>query len=182
MDWRCELIERETPAANAWRYARNIWTMKRVGDRLYLGSGNSSNRGPAINAGSQYGGVPVVYYDLRYDVFRTEAILEDEQIDRYVMLNQKLCIPAHDPTEDWSFGNYYCRQWDGRWQKIRNIPDGIHVYDLVFHNMYKHAAIARRYCPETDTRGEVLFFDENQNICVTAGFMAPSFAGMQCPP
>ncbi len=37
--------------ASEQRYARNVWVIESFGGKLYFGHGNSSNKGPASNAG-----------------------------------------------------------------------------------------------------------------------------------
>ncbi|MEI9927535.1 MAG: hypothetical protein WDN44_07315 [Sphingomonas sp.] len=104
-------------------YPRNIWDMEVAAGRLYLGAGNSSNIGPSPNAGP----VPIVSYDGR--TFRTEFIVDEEQIARFYLDGDTLMIPGHDGREDWTFGNFYLLGPHG-WEKRRNIPGGIHVYDV----------------------------------------------------
>src|SRR5436309_1025344 len=40
-------------AGNPMEYARNPWDMQVLNGRIYIGSGNSANNNPALNAGSQ---------------------------------------------------------------------------------------------------------------------------------
>lgn len=116
-------------ASNDWRYARNIWDMRLYGGRLYVGGGNSSNKGPAVNAGP----VPVMAYDFGRAAWMSEGQVDDEQIDRFVLLDGTLAIPGHDPRQPWQWGNLYLRNEQGRWHKQRRIPDGVHTYDVVSH-------------------------------------------------
>lgn len=115
-----------TPFKQRWPeapYARNIWTMQVFDGRLYFGTGNSSNFGPSSNAGP----VPVVSYDGHQ--FTEEYTVNEEQIARYYQAGDTLFVPGHDSRDDWSFGNLY-RRVGGSWAKLRNIPHGIHVYDI----------------------------------------------------
>lgn len=107
-------------------YPRNLWDMRYFEGKIYLGTGNSSNLGPARNAGP----VPVIAYDLGENVFNTEYTVADEQIDRFRIIDGKLTIPGHDPREGWKLGNFYQLREEG-WMKQRNIPGGIHTYDLI---------------------------------------------------
>lgn len=116
-------------ASKEWRYARNIWDMRLHGGRLYVGGGNSSNKGPAVNAGP----VPIMAYDFGRAAWLSEGQVDDEQIDRFVLLDGALAIPGHDPRQNWQWGNLYQRSTDGRWNKQRRIPDGVHTYDVVSH-------------------------------------------------
>jgi hypothetical protein len=115
-----------TPFQQRWPdgpYARNIWTMQVFDGRLYLGAGNSSNFGPSSNAGP----VPIVSFDGRN--FVEEYVVNDEQVARFYPVGDTLFVPGHDPRDDWSYGNLY-RRTNGAWSKLRNIPRGIHVYDI----------------------------------------------------
>lgn len=119
-------------------YARNIWVMRLFQGRLYLGSGNSSNEPPAANAGP----VPVMVYDPVKKRFEQEGLLKEEQIDRIVTIGKTLCIPGHDPTENWTLGNVHCRQEDGTWIKYRTLPKVIHAYDLTEYHGAMVAGVA----------------------------------------
>ena len=109
----------------AWIYARNVWDLQAHEGRLYIGGGNSSNVGPATNAGP----VPLVSYDPDTGGFVQESTVDDEQIDRFRVIAGRLHIPGHDPTESWDWGNDYVLGSTG-WEKRRTIPRAIHTYDL----------------------------------------------------
>ena len=107
-------------------YARNIWDMQVFAGKLFLGAGNSSNGGPASNAGR----VPVYSFDPKNDTFKKEYTVAEEQVDRFRVINETLYIPGHDATEKWTFGNIYTRNIEGKWQKYRNIPNALHILDI----------------------------------------------------
>jgi len=118
-----------TPFLQRWPtgpYARNIWTMQVFDGRLFLGAGNSSNFGPSSNAGP----VPIVSFDGH--AFTEEYTVNEEQIARFNPIGDDLFVPGHDARDDWSFGNLY-RRVGGKWTKLRNLPHGIHVYDIRRH-------------------------------------------------
>lgn len=115
-----------TPFLKRWPdgpYARNIWAMQVFDGKLFLGAGNSSNFGPSSNAGP----VPVVSFDGHS--FTEEYTVNEEQIARFNPIGTTLYVPGHDARDDWSFGNLY-RRVNGQWSKLRNLPHGIHVYDI----------------------------------------------------
>ncbi|MDX9743944.1 MAG: hypothetical protein RBT59_09015 [Arcobacteraceae bacterium] len=107
-------------------YARNIWDMQLYQDKIYLGAGNSSNEGPAQNAGRLH----VVVLDPMSDKFAFEYEVAEEQIDLFKTYGDTLYIPGHDATQNWILGNIYTKK-DGMWKKIRTLPKALHVYDLV---------------------------------------------------
>jgi len=110
-------------------YARNIWDMQLYDGKIYLGAGNSSNEGPAQNAGRVY----VVSLDPKRDTFSFEYEVAEEQIDLFKVYGDILYIPGHDATQKWDFGNIY-RKFENRWYKSRTLPHALHVYDLVIKN------------------------------------------------
>ncbi|WP_434751398.1 hypothetical protein [Paenibacillus amylolyticus] len=141
-------------------YANNVWDMQLYNGKIYLGHGNSSNTGPAQNAGP----IPVVYYDAANAKFETQAVtnnnpsvvpstkmyVDEEQIDIYKVLNGKLYIPGNDSDgESWDWGNFY--RLNGEvWTKYRNLPKGVHVYDLAYYKGKLFAALG------TETKPTVL--------------------------
>ena len=110
-------------------YARNIWDMQTYQGAIYLGAGNSSNDGPAQNAGP----VPIIKFDPVTQTFIQEGAVDDEQIDVYHVINGELYTPGHDPRENWDWGNFYRRDNNGSWIKYRNIPGGLHTYSLAWY-------------------------------------------------
>ncbi|XEC96005.1 hypothetical protein AB6A23_05405 [Paenibacillus tarimensis] len=136
-------------------YARNVWDMQVFEGKIYMGHGNSSNLGPSPNAGP----VPVYYYDPVTDKFIVQDVVspisstktteikkyvDEEQIDIFKVFNGTLYIPGHDPRrESWEYGNYYKLSGDN-WVKYRNVPKGIHVYDMAYYNGKLFAALGGR--------------------------------------
>jgi hypothetical protein len=108
-------------------YARNPWSMKAFQGRIYIGSGNSNNKGPAPNAGP----VDVVSLDPKTGKYSIEWTVPDEQIDEFRIIGSTLVIPGHDPKASWAYGEFYVRNVGGGWQKVRTIKGGIHMYDLI---------------------------------------------------
>ncbi|MBR2563113.1 MAG: hypothetical protein IKE29_00640 [Paenibacillus sp.] len=145
---------------NKSAYANNVWDMQLYNGKIYLGHGNSSNMGPAQNAGP----IPVIYFDTVNAQFQTQAVtnsspsvipstrmyVDEEQIDIYKVLNGKLYIPGHDSDgESWEWGNFYRLDGD-EWIKYRNLPKGVHVYDLAYYQGKLFAALG------TETKPTVL--------------------------
>ncbi|MCX6051263.1 MAG: hypothetical protein NTZ60_02010 [Campylobacterales bacterium] len=111
-------------------YAKNIWDMAIFENKIYFGAGNSSNEGPTQNAGP----VPLISYNPTTNEFKTEAIIQDEQIDVIKIFNNKMYIPGHDARENWDFANFYIKESNQSVKKYRNIKDGLHVYDVAFRD------------------------------------------------
>ena len=106
--------------------ARSPWDMAIFDDKLYIGSGDyDANSGP----------VDMWCYDLDSETWINSGTLLEEEIDRFCFIDNRLVVPGTDPQEDWSFGNYYVLD-NGKWVKYRNIPGGLHTFDIVeFDNM-----------------------------------------------
>lgn len=122
----------------AWLYARNIWDMRWFDGRLYLGMGNSSNHGLAVNAGP----VPIMVFDPSTGRFEMQGQVDDEQIDRLVVLDGQLVIPGHDARESWQWGNVYVLDAASRrWFKRRSLPQAVHVYDVTSLSGIWYAAV-----------------------------------------
>ncbi|KJS17970.1 MAG: hypothetical protein VR69_02810 [Peptococcaceae bacterium BRH_c4b] len=152
-------------------YPANVWDMQVFNDKIYLGFGNSSNKGPGANAGP----ILIIYYDPPLGKFVTEDIkrynsntknyetvksVDEEQIDIYKVLNGKLYIPGHDSRESWDFGNYYVKDKNG-WQKFRNIPGAIHVYDMAYFKGKLFAAIGSDTFVDIDNTGAIVLMSED---------------------
>jgi len=129
-----------TRARGEWIYARNIWDMHAFEGRIYLGAGNCDNSAPAANAGP----VPIVCYDPVKNSFVKEGTVDDEQIDVYYTHEGRLYIPGRDPIQDRRWGNFYCRQDNGRWKKHRNVPGALHMFALAWHEGKVFAALGTR--------------------------------------
>lgn len=110
-------------------YARNPWDLQAFKGRIYLGGGNSSNKGPAQNAGP----VAILALDPTSGQVIREGQVDEEQIDLYRAFDGQLFIPGHDPTQGWKLGNFHRREEDGAWRKLRTIPEALHTYDLAWH-------------------------------------------------
>lgn len=109
-------------------YSRNIWDMQFYNNELFFGAGNASNSPPSLNAGP----VPIISYNPEKQIFSIEGMVNDEQIDRYKILNGQLYIPGFDARENHKWGNFYRRGLDSHWDKKRTIPKGLHVFDMAY--------------------------------------------------
>jgi hypothetical protein len=117
------------PVSQRWDgqhlYARNVWDLQAFDGRIYIGSGNASNDGPAPNAGP----VDIWSYDPKSGRFQNEFLANGDQIAVFRVVNGELMAPDMDPQESFDFGNLY-RLRHGQWQKQRTIPRGVHDFDV----------------------------------------------------
>ncbi len=126
------------PFSNKKAYARNVWDMHLYNNFIYFGIGNSSNYGPAPNSGP----IDVIKYDPLLNEFINEYTVNEEQIEIYRTINNKLYIPGHDPLDSWELGNFYLLDAESgsKWIKTRTIPNAIHTYDMTSYNGKLYAA------------------------------------------
>jgi len=104
--------------------ARCPWDMVVWNDCLYVGSGDyDSNAGP----------VDIWCYDREEDAWGNTGTVPEEEISRFCIIGNTLVIPGVDPTEDWTYGNYYKFEGD-EWIKVRSISGGMHNFDIVEYN------------------------------------------------
>lgn len=117
------------------KYAGNVWDLQLFDNKIYIGQGDSAgNAGP----------VPVLSLDPATDAMNHEFVVDEEQIDIFKIIDGKLHIPGHDSREAWSLGNFYKKGIDSEWEKIRTIPNGIHVYDMLKFNGKLYASLGTR--------------------------------------
>jgi hypothetical protein len=110
-------------------YSRNVWDMQVFNKKIYIGQGNSSNAGIDQNAGP----IPITSFDPITSTFKTEFTVDEEQIDAFKIIEGVLYVPGHDSRESWEFGNFYrLGNIPPTWEKIRNLPRGIHVFDMAY--------------------------------------------------
>lgn len=120
-------VELGIPTAS--RYSEGIrarcpWDMIVWNEKLYVGSGDyDSNSGP----------VDIWRYDTTKGVWENSGTVPDEEISRFCVIGDVLVAPGIDPTEDWTYGNYY-KQDGEEWVKVRNISGGMHNFDMVEYN------------------------------------------------
>lgn len=110
-------------------YARNIWDMQVYSNKIYLGHGNSQNYGPNAYEGP----IPIYCYDILRQTFVKEYVTSEDQLSNYKIIDGQLYLPGLDSRESWDYGNFY-KLSEGSWEKYRNIPKAIHVYDMAIAN------------------------------------------------
>lgn len=118
-------------------YSRNVWDMQVYDNRIFIGAGNSANEGPSQNSGP----VNLVAYIPKENKFVVEGRIDEDQVDIFKILDDSLLIPGHDAKQSWSWGNFYIRTLNKTWEKYRNIPKALHVYDLFYADKKLFAGI-----------------------------------------
>ena len=101
--------------------ARCPWDMIVWEGSLYIGGGDyDTNAGP----------VDIWAYNLETNTWHNSGTVPDEEVFRFCIIEDGLIAPGIDPTEDWTYGNYY-ELVNGEWTKHRTIPSGVHNFDMV---------------------------------------------------
>ncbi len=119
-------------------FARNIWDMEVFDGRLYLGGGNSDNDTVGGNAGP----VEAYYYDPVGDQFVQDYVIDEEQLDRFVVAGERMLVPGHDPHNNFApSGRIYVRELGGEWHVWDTLPPVPHVYDVHYFDGAYYAAL-----------------------------------------
>lgn len=101
--------------------ANSVWDVVVWRGKIYRGAGDyDTNSGSAI----------ILAYDIGTQTWEISGYTDEEAIQRFVEIDGKLYTPGIDPTEGWDLGNYYVLD-GGKWTKLRNIPNGLHNFDMI---------------------------------------------------
>lgn len=126
--------------------ARSIWCLERFQGRVYVGYGDwDQNRGPidVWSFGPESAQLKA-RYPSRYSftagtsprlLFTKEYTVQEESIDRFRVLGDRLVIPGIDGNKENGpdgivFSNLYIRE-RGLWRKLSTLPRGPHIMDVM---------------------------------------------------
>lgn len=103
--------------------ANYVWDVKIFDGKIYRGAGDYDKNS---------GDTPFITFDLEESRWETAGTATDEAIHRFVEIDGKLYTPGIDSRDSggWDLGNYYVLE-NGKWQKTRNVPNGIHCFDMI---------------------------------------------------
>lgn len=103
--------------------ANYIWDVHIFDGKAYIGSGDYDK-----NAGE----VRFNAFNLKTNAWEKMENTTDMAIHAFVEIGGKLYAPGIDSTDSdgWAWGNYYVLE-NGKWVKHRNIPNGIHCFDMI---------------------------------------------------
>lgn len=103
--------------------ANYVWDVHIFDGKAYIGSGDYDK-----NAGK----VRFFAFNLETNAWEKMENTTDMAIHSFVEINGKLYAPGIDSTDSdgWAWGNYYVLE-NGKWVKNRNIPNGIHCFEMI---------------------------------------------------
>jgi len=102
--------------------ANKVWDIRVWNGKVYRAAGDYDK-----NTGK----VPIAAYDIKNCTWDTSFSASDNAIHGFEVIDGKLVAPGVDATESWDYGNYYVLGDDGKWQKVRNLPNGVHCFDMI---------------------------------------------------
>jgi len=106
---------------NAGEPGNRVWDVKIWNGKVYRGAGDYNK-----NSGE----TPILAYDIQTRKWEMVGTAADEAIQRFVEIEGTLYAPGIDPLEGWEYGNYYVLEGQ-TWQKKRNLPNGLHNFDMI---------------------------------------------------
>ena len=145
--------------------ARSPWDMAIYDNKLYIGSGDyNTNAGP----------VDMWCYDMDKNTWSNSGTIQEEEIDRFCVIDNKLVVPGIDPQEDWSLGNYYVLE-NEQWVKNRKIEGGMHTFDIVEYDgmLFAGLGVSRGSYPVVYSKDNgmtfenVVFYKDGQKLDTT---------------
>lgn len=101
------------------------WDIKVWNGKVYRGAGDYDKNS---------GATTILSYDIATHTWDASYKAKDEAIHGFVEINGTLCAPGIDAQENWTYGNYYILDEKGNWQKQRNLPNGVHNFDMIESN------------------------------------------------
>ncbi|MBQ7821705.1 MAG: hypothetical protein IJ391_05430 [Clostridia bacterium] len=102
--------------------ARGVWDMAYVDGSLFIGSGDFDN-----NAGP----VDIWCYDTYTGKWTNSGTVNDEEVNKFVTVDGKLCVPGTDPRIN---GTTYYSYNSGTWETHDIISEATHTFDILEHD------------------------------------------------
>lgn len=103
--------------------ARFAWDIKIWEGKIYRGAGDYDK-----NSGSTL----ILTYDIAKQRWGITGYASDEAIHGFEEIGGTLYAPGIDATGGWDLGNFYVLE-KGKWKQVRNLPNGVHNFDMIEH-------------------------------------------------
>lgn len=101
--------------------ANSAWDIKVWDGQVFRAAGDYDK-----NAGV----VPILAFDIESGRWKSYGNMSDQAIHSFEEINGTLYAPGIDPVGSWELGNFYYLK-DGKWKTMRNLPNGIHNFDMI---------------------------------------------------
>ena len=101
--------------------ANYAWDVKLWNGKLYRGAGDYDKNS---------GATKILAYDLTTQTWEISGTANDEAIHGFEEIGGTLYAPGIDPLGGHTLGNFYVLEEDGGWKMVRNLPNGIHCFDM----------------------------------------------------
>lgn len=102
--------------------ANHAWDIKVWNGKVYRAAGDYDKNS---------GATTILAYDIANRRWVKTGTAADEAIHGFEVIGGTLMAPGIDATDGWSYGNYYVLQEDGKWKQVRNLPNGVHCFDMI---------------------------------------------------
>lgn len=107
--------------------SRGIRELKAYDGKIFMGLGDwTNNTGP----------VKILYYNTVTDKIETSGTIEDEAVEAFTIIDNKLYTTGTDPRASlWDYGRYYIYNIDSNsWEQHEFQRGWIHVFEIVEYN------------------------------------------------
>ena len=139
----------------------------------WYGSGSKANyawdikvwNGKVYRAAGDYdknsGATTILAYDIANRRWVKTGTADDEAIHRFVEIGGTLYTPGIDAIGNWDTGNFYVLDEDGKWKMTRNLPNGLHCFDMIEFDGKIFAGLG------TETLGDTVAVSQDQGKTFT---------------
>jgi len=125
--------------------ANHAWDIKIWDNMVYRGTGDYDK-----NAGT----APIIAFNKDTQSWVQMGVTADQAVHRFVEIGGTLYAPGIDANESWDLGNFYVLE-EGKWKKVRNLPNGIHNFDMIEYDGKIFAGLG------TETLGNSVAFSDD---------------------
>ena len=102
--------------------ANKVWDIQVWNGKVYRAAGDYDKNS---------GATTIFAYDIANKRWIKTGTVADEAIHGFEVIGGRLVAPGIDATAGWNYGNYYILQEDGTWKQMRNLPNGVHCFDMI---------------------------------------------------
>lgn len=102
-------------------FANSAWDVKVWNGQVFRGAGDYDKNS---------GVTPILAFDIATGRWKSYGNKHDQAIHSFEEIGGTLYAPGIDPIGSWEFGNFYYLK-DGKWKTMRNLPNGIHNFDMI---------------------------------------------------